>query len=301
MALASCLLLTGCGVKDKLDALLGKGQTETETEAPVVMTEAATELVESETDPPQPHEIDYGKKDLETAPVGIVNQGNVNFRVRPASNTATKTKLKKGEELRLLARVKDEDNYTWWYAERVSMKGVRGYVGAELVDIQEGTYQLKDFDEDALTGVILEDKVNVRKQADVESDRVTGLKKGETVALIEKEYTDDHTWWHVMLKNGKEGYVVSEYIRVQGEPDTEALSTDSSSSNPKAFVSGDYVNLREEASTQSNILKKLLKGARVEVLSQKEGTDYLWLRVRTEDGTVGYVAANYMTFEGDGQ
>lgn len=304
MALLCCLALTGCSFQDlvdkAMDKLLG---TETETETISVtesVTEVQTEVAESETDPPQPHEIEYTKTDLDQAPVGIVNQKNVNFRVRPSSHTATKAKLDKGEEILLLAEVKDEEGCTWWYAERVTMKGVRGYIGGDLVDVQADSYQAQQKDE-TRKGIILEDKVNVRKKADQNSEKIGTLKKGDLVTLLEIEYRDEYDWWHIKTKNGKDGFVVVDYIRDQSQAETEALSTDLVPAARKAFVSEDFVNLREQASTQSPILKKLVKGTRLEVLSERQGQDHLWLRVKTPDETIGHVAAEYVTIEGESQ
>ena len=67
------------------------------------------------------------------------------------------------------------------------------------------------------------------------------------------------------------------------------------SSNAKtATVTVDGLNLREEASTDADVIKSLEEGSKVEIL---EETDE-WIKVQADDDE-GYVKADYLKIEQD--
>lgn len=55
------------------------------------------------------------------------------------------------------------------------------------------------------------------------------------------------------------------------------------------------LNLRNDASTDGNVIKTLDKGTKVSLLGEeKTGDGYTWVKVKTETGSIGWVAKKYV-------
>lgn len=60
------------------------------------------------------------------------------------------------------------------------------------------------------------------------------------------------------------------------------------------FVTGDSVNLREGPSTSNGVIGRVSLGQPAEVLSDTSGD---WIRIRTADGTDGWIYGKYLSAE----
>ncbi|MEF2967536.1 SH3 domain-containing C40 family peptidase [Paenibacillus sp. M1] len=134
----------------------------------------------------------------------------------------------------------------------------------------------------ALTGHI-ENSVNLRSKPSLSGGVVGLVKKGTTVAVLEK--TNDY-WYKIQTSDGKTGYVSAseKYISVSG-----GVSQNQGGQGTSAVVIYG-VNLRTQPSVSSGkVVKMLGKGTKLTILEQSNSYFY---KVRTEDGQTGYVSTS---------
>ena len=120
-----------------------------------------------------------------------------------------------------------------------------------------------------LTGYCTADELNIRKEADTDSDALTQIYAGDSVELLG---TDDD--WYIVKTGDTTGYVKKIYIS------TENIS----------FSTTKDLNVRAEASESSSSVKKLALGEQVTALSESGD----WTKVDA-DGTIGYVKTSYLS------
>ena len=120
-----------------------------------------------------------------------------------------------------------------------------------------------------LTGYCTADELNIRKEADTDSDALTQIYAGDSVELLG---TDDD--WYIVKTGDTTGYVKKIYIS------TENIS----------FSTTKDLNVRAEASESSSSVKKLALGEQVTALSESGD----WTKVDA-DGTIGYVKSSYLS------
>ncbi len=128
--------------------------------------------------------------------------------------------------------------------------------GAGLVAIQSGS-------------------LNVRAKASADASRVSSLKKGSYVTLLEKS----GSWWKVEYAKGKYGYCHADYITpVSGFATTVATQSGN-------------LNVRTGAGTSYARASTLSKGEVVIFLSESGG----WSRILYHGTKTGYVSSQYLT------
>lgn len=121
----------------------------------------------------------------------------------------------------------------------------------------------------ALTGYSTADELNIRKEANTESEALSRIGSGDSVELL--GISGD--WYKV--KSGEDtGYVKKIYIA------TEHI----------AFATTKDLNVREKASETASSVKKLALGEQVTILSESGE----WTKVDA-DGTIGYVKSSYLS------
>ncbi len=133
----------------------------------------------------------------------------------------------------------------------------------------------------ALVMTDVQTAVNVRAEADENSDKVGKLYKDCGGSLI--EYTED---WTKISSGDVTGWVSNDYL-VFGD---EAVAMSEEVGSLKATVNAEGLRVRKEASTESGILGQVEKGDTFEVVSEEEG----WVVVDYE-GDNGYISAEYVT------
>lgn len=130
----------------------------------------------------------------------------------------------------------------------------------------------------------VEESLNVRAQADEQSDIVGKLYKGSVADIVE----NDGTWAHIKSGN-VDGYVNVSYC-VTG---TDALSYAYDTCGEIATVNTDGLRVREAADTNSKVLAVADQGKTYQVDRAVQATDG-WIAVVCDSQT-GYIAADYAT------
>lgn len=138
-----------------------------------------------------------------------------------------------------------------------------------------------------------ENVVNVHEQADMDSEVVMTLPQNTEVTCI---HQDEPNWLYIEVMDGVAGYVPSvkmSLVEDTAAGDTNGENDGASESSDNGEVTlitpvGLYLNVRSEASQESEILSVALEGDTMEKLSESDG----WVHVRMADDTEGYVSAD---------
>ena len=119
--------------------------------------------------------------------------------------------------------------------------------------------------------------LRLREEPSTSASIVTTLNKGVAVAILDNTSTDG---WFKIAYNGKTGYVSSDYMIV----DRDNLFTTYGRTNT------DSVNVRADASTDSEVLASVGVGTIVTVNGFKDG----WYDVTCKYGTEGYIRSDLL-------
>ncbi len=149
---------------------------------------------------------------------------------------------------------------------------------------------------DASAGIIMYvtgDTVNVRKEADASSEKITALAKGTTVTA----YEETNGFYEVKLSDGKTGYISSKYLSqedpktVTSTPIPSPTATPDTTNGTKMFVIGDGVNVRKGNSTSSDKVAQLVKGK--EVTAYAKVGDWTYIQYGTNK--YGYISTKFLS------
>jgi uncharacterized protein YgiM (DUF1202 family) len=116
-------------------------------------------------------------------------------------------------------------------------------------------------------GTVLKDRVNVRSRADKNSEIVAQVKKGDSFDVLDRK----GTWLHIALPSSGKCYVSAKFIR-------EDVST------------ADAVNVRCGPNANHDIVGKLTKGEKVEVMKAAGE----WTQIKPTAHCTGWIAAEFV-------
>lgn len=129
--------------------------------------------------------------------------------------------------------------------------------------------------------VVIADSVNIRAEADIDSERVGGIGAGGIMDVLEKG--DE---WSLITSGNCEGYIKNEFIAF-GDAAGEFAEANLSK---VAVVNASALKLRAEESEDSECLTLLSNGERYHIISQ--GGE--WTQVEVDDTLSGYVKNEYI-------
>lgn len=133
--------------------------------------------------------------------------------------------------------------------------------------------------------VVREDSsLNIREEANTESDVVGKLYRGSGADVIEKGEE-----WSRIVSGEVEGYVKNEYCLFEEEAAEQAEEI----CEIHATATEDGIRIRSEANTESTILTILSEGESVTVSDTEEETVDGWVQIEYKN-TVAYVCADYV-------
>ena len=178
-----------------------------------------------------------------------------------------------------------EKNLTAENAVTVEKENVEMVAAAQDAQ-QEAQPQLTQEQQEWQTKLMpkVEESLNVRAQADEQSDIVGKLYKGSVADIVE----NDGTWAHIKSGN-VDGYVNVSYC-VTG---TDALSYAYDTCGEIATVNTDGLRVRETADTNSKALEVADQGKTYQVDRAAQAPDG-WIAVVCDSQT-GYISADYAT------
>ena len=118
--------------------------------------------------------------------------------------------------------------------------------------------------------------LRMRAETSTSSSIVTMLNKGVAVSILD----DTLDGWYKISYNGSTGYVSADYLIIDQDNVFETYGR----------VSGDGVNVRAEATTESDVVTTADSGTVVTVTGFEDG----WFSVTFEDETTGYIRSDFL-------
>ena len=137
--------------------------------------------------------------------------------------------------------------------------------------------------------------VRVRKEATTASQIIATLAKNTQVTRLETKvaHKDGYYWDKIKLSNGTIGYIATNYLSTIANNNTNTSTTKTET----VKINANNVRLRKTATTSGKILATLAKNTQVTRLEAKVAykNGYYWDKVKLSNGTIGYIATNYLS------
>jgi len=223
--------------------------------------------------------------DSEITPINVKTIGT-NIYVRSGTSTSSSKITKVAEKGTVLLSIERTAYINGHYWDKVVLSdGTIGYMASEYLE------EIDTVQTCSLQAVVNGSGINVRNgPGTTNTSVITNLAKGTLVTIIDKECynVDGLTWDKIILADGRQGFVSSNYLD---------LATDTTVSKAETVkINGTGVRLRAEPGTSSAEILKFNNGTiltRIEKGTQEINGHY-WDKVTTSDGVIGYVATDYL-------
>ncbi len=199
----------------------------------------------------------------------MVTADTLNIRANPGTNSQIVTTIPKETKLPIISQQKD------WIQVKLS-NGKTGWVlnkYVKAIDIPQIKYVKSSVD-----------MLNVRSAPNANGQIIQVIDKNSTYQQMSKQ----GEWVQIKLSGNANGWVHTKYIaEAAAEPAKPAPPPAAITALPQSVtVIGDNVNVRSQATTNSQIITTLKKGTSLPVSSQQGD----WYQVRTADGKTGWIA-----------
>ncbi len=229
---------------------------------------------------------------------GYVSGSTVHLRAGPSLNERIKAKVVRGQTLYIDRRQGD------WYHATVH-GGEEGWIHSSLVKFEEGgsgsaSSSSSGGSSGTAKAYITSGNTRLRAGAGTGARVKALLAEGQTIYVTERQ----GDWLHVRVHGGDEGWVHGSLVKYEGEstprvstPEPSGASQSRTVQDLVAWIAEDAVNVRYGPGTDQGVKMKLSAGTRVRVLELSGH----WCKIKTEDGSTGWVAGWVMNFKGPGQ
>jgi uncharacterized protein YgiM (DUF1202 family) len=135
-------------------------------------------------------------------------------------------------------------------------------------------------------GTVTTNLLNIRTGAGTFANIIMGLKRGETVEVLEAA---DEQWSKVKLADGRVGFAATEFLNIEEIPDNTPVPTGEAAFKPyKVAVTTQQLNVRSGAGTEFRGIATLKLDNQVTVLAEAGE----WYRVDVADGQ-GYIHSSF--------
>lgn len=222
---------------------------------------------------------------------GTINADNVNIRTQASTSSDVMKMLSKG------VTVTVTDNVDGWYKLSTASGGV-AYVKQDFVTLTQADATVND------------NFINIRKNPDITSDVLGVVSQGQTITVTGAENEE----WYTVSYNGQKGYVYGEYVNGTMVPYLSGVTAKAAAANKEqavpaqapavsagqsaekdmyAVISSTSLNLREEPSTDSDVIECYDNGYTFNIVGVTDG----WLKVMDDNGQTGYVKAEYVSLK----
>ncbi|HLQ70689.1 MAG TPA: SH3 domain-containing protein, partial [Bacillota bacterium] len=143
----------------------------------------------------------------------------------------------------------------------------------------------------AKEAIVLTDNLNVRTGPGTDYDKLQQVHTNEVYPIL----TEDNDWVEIDLGDGT-GWVTTEYITISDDGDSETVTNSSdgvsdaenenatNTNSDEVVMTNDYTHIRNEPSTDGDIIYFADKGESFKVLSEKDQ----WLEIENNE-TKGFV------------
>ena len=207
---------------------------------------------------------------------GTVTASTLNVRSGPSTSYSVTTKIYKGNKVEIL------ETSNGWYKIKTS-NGTIGWVSASYISISQGNNVQTSY-----KATVNATSLNVRSGSSTSYSVITKLSKGTVVDIIESA---SNGWKKIKTSNGTTGWVSGQYL-TNGVVNQPSNDNSTSQSSYKATVNATSLNVRSGNSTSYSVITKLSKGTVVDVI---ESASNGWKKIKTSNGTTGWVSGQYLT------
>ncbi|MFD2446179.1 SH3 domain-containing protein [Bacillus sp. CGMCC 1.16607] len=186
----------------------------------------------------------------------------LNVREGPGLSYRVVKQVKKGESFPL---VKEENE---WIQIKLNNNQF-GWVANWLVQKQNKQITVAPQKENSV-GLITVDGLRVRNGPGTNFQTIGHVNKGNQVTIKEKNEN-----WIKVSANSLEGWISSDFVTITGGQATDKTAEKPTKNIKTATIQVDSLNVRSEASLQSNVIGKLKKGDKIEVISSTQD----WIQI----------------------
>ena len=209
---------------------------------------------------------------------GTVTADALNVRSGPSTSYGITTKLYKGDKVEIL------ETSNGWHKIKAS-NGKIGWVSGDYIKVSSGSTTQPSTSTTKAT--VTATSLNVRSGAGTSYSVITKLSKGTVVDVIESA---SNGWKKIKTSGGTTGWASGDYLTT-GSAGNSSTDNSTSQTSYKATVNTDSLNMRKGAGTSYSVITKLSKGTVVDVL---ESASNGWKKVKTSNGTIGWVSGSYL-------
>ena len=210
---------------------------------------------------------------------GTVTADALNVRSGPSTSYSITTKLYKGDKVEIL------ETSNGWHKIKAS-NGKIGWVSGDYIKVSSGSTSQPSTSTTKAT--VTATSLNVRSGAGTSYSVITKLPKGTVVDVLESA---SNGWKKIKTSGGTTGWASGDYLTT-GSAGNSSTDNSTSQTSYKATVNTDSLNMRKGAGTSYSVITKLSKGTVVDVL---ESASNGWKKVKTSNGTTGWVSGSYLT------
>lgn len=188
--------------------------------------------------------------------VVTISINGLNVREGPGLSYRVVKQVKQGESFKLL---KEENE---WIQIKLS-NNQNGWVANWLVQKKNNQISMSNQNEDSI-GQITVNGLRVRNGPGTSFQTIGHLNKGNQVTIKERNEN-----WIKISTSSIVGWVSNEFVNIPNKQETEQSKTPSNNTEEVAtgIINANSLNVRSDATLQSNIIGKLQKGDQVKVLS----------------------------------
>lgn len=246
--------------------------------------------------PPTPVVQNPPQQTYTTSATRYITGDTVNMRTAPTLGANSITTLSQGTVVSLVSgQVVSASGYNWlqvrtnggstgWVATRY-LSGSRTVPSTTIPTAPATVYRF-------VTG----DRINIRTGPSISSAVLAKAVRNERVTLVsgQRVSANGYIWRPIQLVNGTRGWIASRFLShtMYGGG---AATYYNSNRGVTRYVTGDVVNVRSRASTNSAVLYRARNGQRVRVLSNPlRNGGYTWLKVQLPNGSTGWIASIYL-------
>ena len=215
-----------------------------------------------------------------------VTADSLNVRSGAGTNYSVITKLSKGTVVDVLEsasngwkKIKTSSGTTGWVSGSYLTSGSTSTGGSTGGSTSTNTTK----------ATVTADSLNVRSGAGTNYSVITKISKGTVVDVIE---SNSNGWKKIKTSNGTTGWVSGSYLTSGSTSTGGSTGGSTSQTSYKATVTADSLNVRSGAGTNYSVITKLSKGTVVDVI---ESNSNGWKKIKTSNGTTGWVSGSYLT------
>ena len=209
---------------------------------------------------------------------GTVTADALNVRSGPSTSYSITTKLYKGDKVEIL------ETSNGWHKIKAS-NGKIGWVSGDYIKVSSGSTSQPSTSTTKAT--VTATSLNVRSGAGTSYSVITKLSKGTVVDVLESA---SNGWKKIKTSGGTTGWASRDYLTT-GSAGNSSTDNSTSQTSYKATVNTDSLNMRKGAGTSYSVITKLSKGTVVDVI---ESASNGWKKVKTSNGTTGWVSGSYL-------